>query len=230
MDGACVPGIFTCSENDGGNNPNLFSTTTLMNGNGTWSQSAYDHCIDSSRLMEYSCVGNNTTTIAYVNCANGCANGACLATSTPTTTLNLILNRGNNVASRLITGENTLGEILFTTDQNNYTDIQVDNLTVGVNYNNVSADNWKLTFPVSGESSWNGSVGSDGKVHFSAGAGNSIVMTAGRTYTALVKAFMYVSSTPPGSVSIRSTLESVGLTPASANLIGLPLNLGIISN
>lgn len=230
MDGACVPGNFSCTEADGGNNPYVAATTTVTNGNGTWSESWRDRCSGVNMLMEYSCFGNNTTTVNYVNCPNGCADGACLATSTPTTTLSLILNRGNNVASRLITGENTLGEILFTTDQNNYTDIQVDNITVGVNYNNVQADNWKLTFPVSGETSWNGSFGNDGKLHFSAGAGNSMVMTAGRTYTALVKAFMYVSSTPPGSVSIRSTLEGVSSAPSDANIFGLPLNLGVISN
>ncbi len=74
--GKAVQNQISCTENDGGNMPNV-SGTLIYEKNGK-NKTYEDYCYSrNKKVREYYCLGNKVKTREY-KCANGCGEGACL--------------------------------------------------------------------------------------------------------------------------------------------------------
>ena len=95
-DGTSPPGLpgdsqeesLSCTDSDGGLNYNVKGTTSGKSvGTGNMLTNQPDRCKDDKNLVELFC-NNNLVDLVEVACPNGCKDGACVSTSTTTTTIN----------------------------------------------------------------------------------------------------------------------------------------------
>ena len=233
MNGACVPGNFTCTEGDAGRDLEHVATTTRTNGNNTWSEAYRDRCYNSNNLFEFYCQGTGITS-STIACPNGCLNGACVATSTlATTTLSLVVQRASSVGPVVFDAQNTVGELKIVGNGNNDSVVEVKSFmfNVSVDYYGLVMSDWRLSFPDTGDSDWIGFY-DRGHVGFSPSGGSTLLINPGQTRIVRFNVFLSNgsnTSTPSGMGVLKTVIQSMTTAPVNVSKNSFPVDLGMVS-